>query len=200
MRFRIRPYVSLVVAASMAPAGLWALEAVVQSGVGAGSAVAGSMGAMQAQIDALQANQTGANLLINQQAAQLELLRNSVSTTERLLQQIINTGSDVSKTTGTDPSSSWHFKSEVRSASSGPRFGHPPTNVVASCHQGEQLLGGGGFCTTEPDGWGYVYMTESRPYQNGWKVSCDGNGITPPDRTHLPVTHAYAVCGTLYNQ
>lgn len=41
-----------------------ALESVAQSDVGSGSAVAGGMGALQTQIDSLRANQTAANIII----------------------------------------------------------------------------------------------------------------------------------------
>lgn len=44
-----------------------AMESVAQGTVGAGSAVAGSIGAVNARADALQANLTAATLLINQQ-------------------------------------------------------------------------------------------------------------------------------------
>lgn len=58
-----------------------ALEAVVQSDVGSGSAVAGSIGAVNSRADALQANQAAANQTIQQ-------LQQRVETLEKIIQQI----------------------------------------------------------------------------------------------------------------
>lgn len=78
----------------------WALEAVVQSDVGSSSAVAGSIGAVQAQVDALKANQAASNGLIQQLQSQVNQL---IQVVQQLTSVTINGGNNDSKSKDTDP-------------------------------------------------------------------------------------------------
>lgn len=81
---------SLLVVSTLGIRPAHALEAVVQSDVGSGSAVAGSLGAVHARTDALQANQAAANSLVNQMSQQLQQQQTVISNTVQRLDSIEN--------------------------------------------------------------------------------------------------------------
>ncbi|KAF9960934.1 hypothetical protein BGZ72_005434 [Mortierella alpina] len=55
------------------------------------------------------------------------------------------------------------------------------------CAEHERVIGGGGECTRP--GIGYIFMISSKPFENGWRVGCDG-GL----KNDWATAYVWAIC------
>lgn len=189
-----------------------ALEAVAQGDVGAGSTVAGSIGAVQARADALQANQTASNMLVNQMQQEVKDLREQVTKTQLLVQQLQGGGGAVTQTIqkitecnargqfwngSTCVAVNTNFRlacRTVRADSSGSGLWS-----IAACGDGETLTGGGGAAEVPASdicaGTSAGFLHTSQPSGNGWIVDGYQHGWLGE-----VCTRAYAICCKVVSQ
>lgn len=176
---------TLVLVVALFPFASHALEAVAQGDVGSGSAMAGSMGALQSRIDALQAYQTAAAAIVKQ-------LIQQVSHTMLDVQQLQKQAADGAN--GTPPEIPACTSTQILTSRDGrtlqcvsaiPQLscrtveakGAAPTYwAMAKCDANEFVMNGGG--KTHPD-WcggprGFLHDTYPDLATNSWVADAFG--------------------------
>jgi hypothetical protein len=178
-----------------------ALEAVVQSDVGSGSAVAGSIGAVNSRADALQGNMNAANLIIQQLQQQIATLQKQVSSTEKILNQITVYGNGSNGSNGGSGSSGSAGKTLE---GVGGLSGYNGTDAVQPLSSGGSMCGlvrwkvGTNYAYTTPstaDGSVIVNHQGAYGYYNDivYQAPCMGEAMVVNEQAHCPTGYAFMV-------
>ncbi|KAF9399178.1 hypothetical protein BGX21_006693 [Mortierella sp. AD011] len=76
------------------------------------------------------------------------------------------------------------IKTEVKEHS---EIGYRFPNASVSCGPYQRVIGGGGSCHQTG---GFIWVTASKPFQNGWRVECDGG-----QKDEWGTAKVWAICG-----